>query len=325
VQSVTYGNGASTVYTYDNARRLTVIDHRRSSGSTFLKLTYAYTVDDLPDALTEHSGAVQTGFTDFSYDTRHRLIGEVRTNQFNAVVYNRVYQYDQGGNRTKKIDPTNETEVTYHFDYEDPAVYGSDNNRLMYYDTVSTANQMSTPISSTFYYYNESGNVTRVVTKQVSLSIYTSTRLEYAKNGQTVAYVLGELWQADGGDPDSCPDNFQMNYAREFRYDSGRARYLNRQLDTDALEQNPPVFSVVSETWTDYDGDESYGDFTVSGGFVSNARSFELGVATVDPWQPSTGSLTKYYHPDLIGTTRSMSTAAFPAELQKRRGGGHPG
>jgi len=39
----------------------------------------AYTVDDLPDTLTEHTGVVQTAFTDFSYDNRHRLIGEVRT------------------------------------------------------------------------------------------------------------------------------------------------------------------------------------------------------------------------------------------------------
>jgi RHS repeat-associated protein len=156
---------------------------------------------------------------------------------------------------------------------------------------------------------NRSLKYNHCITRAVASTIYTSTRLEYGKNGQTVTYVIGELWQA-GAEPGSCPINFQMSNAREFRYDSGRARYLNRQVDTDALEQNPPVFSVLSETWTDYDGDESYGDFTVSGGTASNARSFELGVATVDPWQPSTGSLTKYYHPDLIGTTRWMSTAA---------------
>jgi RHS repeat-associated protein len=165
--------------------------------------------------------------------------------------------------------------------------------------------------------------IRRVVTKPEASTQYESTWLVYAKNGQTVAYVIGEVWEEgaayrnpgrESGDNASgrgqCLDNYEISYAREFRYDSGRARYLNRRLDPDPLMEDPPVFMVLSETWTDYDGDESYGDFTVSGGTASDARSFELGVATVDPWLSMGGTNTKYYHPDLIGTTRSMSTAA---------------
>ena len=55
-----------------------------------------------------------------------------------AVVYSRAYEYDQGGNRTAKIGPVNDREVVYHYDIENPLTYGSDNNRLMYYETLDT-------------------------------------------------------------------------------------------------------------------------------------------------------------------------------------------
>jgi RHS repeat-associated protein len=71
--------------------------------------------------------------------------------------------------------------------------------------------------------------------------------------------------------------------------------------------QNPPQFVPLTETWTDYDGDESYGDYTVSGGEVTNAQSFELGLASVIPWTAAGGASTSYLHNDLIGTLRDAS------------------
>jgi len=71
---------------------------------------------------------------------------------------------------------------------------------------------------------------------------------------------------------------------------------------------NPSNLSqVLSDTWSDYDGDEIYGDYTLSGSTATNQRSFQPGIATVDTWTGSGGANTKYYHADLIGTTRSMS------------------
>jgi RHS repeat-associated protein len=75
---------------------------------------------------------------------------------------------------------------------------------------------------------------------------------------------------------------------------------------------NPPIYASLGDTWTDYDDDESYGDYTVSGSTATNARSFELGLATVDPWASSGSTNTKYFHGDQIGTTRSMSAAGLP-------------
>jgi len=119
-----------------------------------------------------------------------------------------------------------------------------------------------------------------------------------------VSHIVGEMWLPDGGAPDECPESYAVTFARQFRYDAARARYLNRELDTSDFSV------VVSDTWSDYDGDEIYGDFTLSGSTATNQRSFQPGIATVgDPWASSGGASTKYYHADLIGTTRIQSTS----------------
>ncbi len=87
-------------------------------------------------------------------------------------------------------------------------------------------------------------------------------------------------------------------------------------LNADALEGGQ--FTVNSEIWSDYDGDEIYGDFTVhqEGAGPPEAkqeRSFVMGLATVG-WTdnpqgergPDDPSL-RYYHGDMIGTTRFMT------------------
>jgi RHS repeat-associated protein len=111
--------------------------------------------------------------------------------------------------------------------------------------------------------------------------------------------------------------SYEITYAREFRYDSGRARYLNRELLPVHTPNPPPgtpewTFTIQSETWTDYEGDEPYGDYAVDtqgGGppTVTNLRSFEPGMGTVNPWTSTGGANTSHYHGDLIGTTRSIS------------------
>jgi len=52
--------------------------------------------------------------------------------------------------------------VEYHYDLENPALYGSKNNRLMYHETFET--QSETKLSTTWYYYTMAGNVRRIVT-----------------------------------------------------------------------------------------------------------------------------------------------------------------
>ena len=133
---------------------------------------------------------------------------------------------------------------------------------------------------------------------------YESKRMVYAKNGQAVSYVMGESWTWTGGGAN--PTSYDIAYAHEYRYDSGRQRYVDRVLNIPALMQGY-VFAD-SELWTDYDGNEAYGDFTINGGTVTNIRSFEPGLArTADPLGLSGLPETDYYHTDMIGTTRLMT------------------
>jgi len=178
--------------------------------------------------------------------------------------------------------------VEYHYDLENPALYGSKNNRLMYHETFET--QSETKLSTTWYYYTMAGNVRRIVTldedsvgRVVDLpehrehpagdvasgfipgadqsrdregavkehparpgslrssgevagagnttGPYTSIRFEYPCNGEPVQYVAGEDWLLDPDVNDGNPIQVRVNWAREFRYDAARLRYMNRTLN----------------------------------------------------------------------------------------------
>ena len=283
--------------------------------------------------------------TTFTYDHRSRLIAEQRTGQ---SPYYRVYEYDAGGNRTKKrIDPPWGQEVWYHYDLEDPPLYGSKNNRLMYEELMYSGTLQL--VFTTYYEYSADGNVTRVITEQPappaeeqfmaagapSLDAsgipvspvaagapslpgvgdggraeallldgaaamaaapptgpqYSAVRLGYAANGRTVTFAHGETWTGSS----DCPSDYQIPWAREFRYDGARARYMNRKLNSDL---SPATGGTV---WSDYDGDAIYGDFTVSTAnppVVSNTDAYQPGL-----WN-RVGGIPNYLHNDHLGTLR---------------------
>jgi RHS repeat-associated protein len=126
------------------------------------------------------------------------------------------------------------------------------------------------------------------------LKQYTAIRLGYAANGRAVTFVHDESWCWDGN-PANCPTNYTVTYAREFRYDGARARYMNRQL-------NPSTLATVSTIWSDYDGDETYGDFTASStGVVTNTNKYEPGL-----WRRVAG-VSDYLHSDMLGTLRQTT------------------
>ena len=223
----------------------------------------------------------------------------------------RAYNDDPGGNRLTKLDANNDLLVEYEYDYTDPATYGSDNNRLMLYETFDTSGPQNVLLETTWYFYNPAGNPTRIVTSAAGSNDYSATLFSYARNGSAVAFVLGETWTDTGAcEPEQ---NYVVTYAREFRYDAARARYLNRELDPDLISADPLVYSTISATWSDYDGDTIYGDFAVDEqtGALTNERSFEPGLATVDPWTGSGGASTKpfttLYRSPPISTTSTAS------------------
>jgi RHS repeat-associated protein len=83
---------------------------------------------------------------------------------------------------------------------------------------------------------------------------------------------------------------------------------LTRRLIPDTLQP----YGTTGDTWTDYDGDEPYGDFSVDaslGSFVRNKRSFEPGLGRFE-WLSANepdGSTAAYYHTDHLGTIRGVT------------------
>jgi len=304
--SVAYGNGTRTEYTYDAARRVTSIDHRRFTGmqyETMLKLVYAYQDNDLVAQIDEYDQfGLQAGVA-FAYDTRGRLISEVRTGD-NA--YDLAYEYDQGGNRTLKTQSFSSThwlEVRYTYDISDPIGFGTAANRLMRTETydVTVASVLGkmkaqaaafgpteTLLSSTWYYYNGSGNVTLMSTSVANPAEgepnYFETVFSYARNEKAVTAISGTTPGSGGNPPTS--------FARGFRYDAARERYRN------------------NDTWSDYDQDWIYGDYLVdpTTGEVTEKRAYLPGIARVEDIDAPGTPPVRYYHTDMIGTTRFVTT-----------------
>jgi len=241
----------------------------------------------------------------FGYDHRGRLTSEYRTviaANGGAGWYTLSYTYDLGGNRLTKVDDLHGTTDVYHYDLENPALYGSKNNRLMYIETADDAG----PVSKTYYYYNDHGNVERIATKTEGQDQIAVTRMVYARNRRAVTYVVGERWDWDGVQG-SCPTNYVADYVTEFMYDGARQRHAVREIDPATINPGNPPYWVTSEVFSEYDGDTIYNDFTAVGSDVSILRSYEPGIARVD--DPLGSPVTSYYHADKLGTTRGMTTA----------------
>jgi len=150
--------------------------------------------------------------------------------------------------------------------------------------------------------------VTHVVTRDANPNVkLKATRFVYALNSSLVAYVLGEEWFDVSCQQDQ---SYTVTYAREFRYDSPRGRYLNRELDPAQL----PTLVSLSDTWSDYDGDTIYNDFNFANNTAYNLSSYEPGIAEKQTGVPNS---LRYYHTDQIGSTRLLtdntgSTTATP-------------
>jgi RHS repeat-associated protein len=132
-----------------------------------------------------------------------------------------------------------------------------------------------------------------------------------------VADALGETWDDSAPFDDDGVTNYTITYAKDFRYDGGRQRYRVREYDVDDLNLATPEWTVLSQVFTDYDGDQPLGDFTVEPdewvfpgeqtSTITEERSYELNLAVVHPHATSSDATTEYYHQDMLGTTRTMS------------------
>jgi len=135
-----------------------------------------------------------------------------------------------------------------------------------------------------------------------------------AENGQAVTFAHDESWCAStsptcnpscSAPPSTaCITGYAITWAREFRYEGARARYMNRPLDVSTLGLNPQPHPTQPTIWSDYDGDTIHGDFTVANGQPTPTDSYEPGV-----WRSASG-VSDYLHSDMLGTLRQTSNTS---------------
>jgi YD repeat-containing protein len=114
--TATLPNGVETAYTYDDAGRLTQIEHRAAGGALLAR--YAYALDDVGNRVeatetisTPGQGLVTTTLT-YTYDSLYRL-----TEADYSSGEKFEYQYDAVGNRTIYTATLTQTTVTtYSYD-----------------------------------------------------------------------------------------------------------------------------------------------------------------------------------------------------------------
>ncbi len=296
VHTAANGNGSRTVYSYFDNGRLQQIRHEWANDqSLILQLDYIYFADGLVRTITETGPDGPAAVTTFTYDNRNRLIEEERVGTGpSPVSYHMLYAYDQGGNRLAKRDELANRDTFYHYDLEDEEEYKTRNNRLMYYEVYENM----TLLERRDYEYDKRGNPTYIVRKLESEAVYHGYTLQYNKRGE-LWFVTEQTWTLDEWGDCLDPQTLEIT---EFR-GNGRQRYMVRERDPAPYQE----WSVLPGTtrWSDYDGDEIYGDYIVDDvtGAVTNTMAYLPGVAQMDM---QTGEIT-YFHSDQIGSLRAVS------------------
>ena len=234
-------------------------------------------------SIAESDESGQIAVTTFEHDARRRLCRETRVAADPQMWSHELsYTYDDNGNRrsehrryTLPPDEVFERNVTYVYDLDDPATYGTMQNRLM---------AVSGDESRT-YYYDEDGNVWRIIEGSLR------TDLEYDK--------MGRVWRAWGYNQGD-----DVLWAHEFRYAGARQRYLVRELDPGAWEWH-------DVRWSDYLGNSIWGDYTVDGGTATMTTRYVPGLWQTDLTplgdDPPGAPTTAFVHTNQLGTTRLLS------------------
>jgi len=265
--------------------------------------------------IREYDDAGLVAAVTFAYDARGRLVEEKREEPPGPeTVYELSYTYDALGNRMRKVDHKTERTTFYHYDVHEAAEnFASHNNRLQWYrvynDIFVTEPDpgVVTPCEEVMYVYDAGGHPVVIARKTDGDPVHEGLRLVYSAGGQ-LWLAMSYDWECDG-QGEVLPGSVQCMAVREFRYETGRARYLLQDRD-------PVTLDVIagSEHWSEYDSDTIYADYDIASGAADVTRMYLPGVA-----QMAAGAINpEYFHSDQVGTMRAMTDSSYPAEFTRR-------
>ncbi len=245
---------------------------------------------------------------EFEYDNRGRLIEETRVVDETTTVYDLSYTYDQLGNRQTKVDAVSDQWVIYDYDVDlaDPndLDFPTWHNRLLEYriydgDPNGQGTELLRTVSYTYYKTGQASNITlKDEGEGAAYDTYHDLALYYHSHGPLWRALWGS-YVLDQGEP----DGYETSGAREFFYDSPRARYLAVEYDTvvEGEGSDDPDLWTRDELalWTEYAGELPYRDRELEDDLFTNSTRY-LGTAAQQT--VSTGE-TAFQHGDLIGST----------------------
>jgi len=193
------------------------------------------------------------------------------------------------------------------------------------YDSVSLD-----PIETRWYVYDLVGRTTRVIQaiadeEDANGQWYRATDLWYDTSGRLWLSRLQRYQLVEVGDPPRVEidlDTRQFLAAMEYRYDSGRQRYMVRPRDAETLA--PPQdgsgdYDLDIGAWHDYSGAAIYGDYaveaawdgehqTVTAANVTETLAHEPGMVQYDR-AAAAGEEQLFLHGNLVGTTERITDA----------------
>ncbi|MCG3128955.1 MAG: hypothetical protein CHACPFDD_03851 [Phycisphaerae bacterium] len=306
VDYIDYGNGTRIDYEYDDANRVLSIEHIGPGPATLYMTDYEWNPNNTIATRTEtdnSSGSTVETVVTFGYDDRDRLIRETRVRQGDPDVteYDIEYLYDDLGNRLQNSQTTatesgDVTVVTdYVYDITEPnQEFVTKNNRLMYY-TETVDSELRRTVYYTYYETSSRAatptppmsNIT--IKDETSLNTRSDLALTYARNGGLWLAVWGEYAVDENGD--YVADSYVPTLAREFRYESGRGRYMSREYTTgDPPDPDPATWTPLTAwTYTEYLGDTPLADWTVD---LDSGDADEDGTTDEAVWTKLWGGLT---------------------------------
>ena len=168
IAKVTYPNGNTAAYTYDNLNRLTNLVHRNSEQTELASYAYTLAADGKRTRVTELDGTV----IKWEYDALNRLLTEDYNAPGDANDFTHTYVYDLVGNRLEKQVAGGDS--TY---------YSYDANGL------DQLIQETTDANNIYYSYDDNGSLIEEANDAETIRTYTynyRNRLASVDNGTTV-------------------------------------------------------------------------------------------------------------------------------------------
>jgi RHS repeat-associated protein len=192
--------------------------------------------------------------------------------------------------------------------------YPTRNNRLLEYTEYAPDGQSGyLATRHVTYIYYATGDVANITIKDAGDATYRDLRLVYWSSGP-LWLAVWDQWEIDGQTGE--PVNYEVLQAREFRYETGRARYLVRDWTT---PQSDPSTWRPAETahWTDYSGEQPYADYDVAldgndDPVVTEQTRYMAGFG-VHAQRPAIGTSMTYHHDDLTRNTMLTTDASGAA------------